>query len=193
MNRLDKGAKLLRFVRRNSPLLGKLRHNLCPENFSIKYEDPEDEIVEINEDVVPRRSARCGKPSKKIIEIKKERLDGAMQKIFHSKVALKKLSNEFISEQTRRGMRRSLRIEHSKEAAEDGEKLPGDVYAFIDENIATRSSSYIEYARNRKTPDSNNKSGEAGNSTQAFSKYMSIKKVRRCRLWKSKVTNLNFF
>ena len=51
-------------------------------------------------------------------------------------------------------MRRSLRIDNSKEAVEDGEKLPGDVYAFIDENIAT--SSYIECARNRKTQDSNN-------------------------------------
>ena len=72
MNPLDEGAKLIRFVRRNSLILGKLPRNLCPENLSIKYEDPEDEIVEMKEDVMPRRSARCGKPSKKMIEIKKE-------------------------------------------------------------------------------------------------------------------------
>merc|ERR1719318_573242 len=168
-----KSRKLIRKLRPRgkSASSGNLAANLVtpdPE-YIPKRKDHEKKIIEINE-ATPRRSARCCKLSKIMIQIKEEMQEETDQKkdVGHSvekgnRVTKVKTYNNNIEiiQKTCDGLRRSSRIKKStKEILNYRKELKDGVYGVEDDDSDVESSgSYLQKSK-RKKPNLSRRSSE---------------------------------
>ena len=180
LSRKRKGSKLMKKLRprcksASSGTLTAVVDAPDPEYMPAGRKDDGKKIVEINE-ATPRRSARCCKLSKKMIQIKEERQEETDNKKDVSQPVEKRKrmskvkthkNNHQIIEETCDGLMRSSRIRKpTTEILNFRKELKDDVYELEDGDInVERSSSYLQKSKRKKPNLSHRSSAETPEKT----------------------------